>query len=106
MEIVVASLVSHNVIIGKLDEENQMIRDAYALQPTPKQMPNGRPIMELSFIPFMFPISQKSVDIDMKHIVVQIPSPDDLKMKYLELTSNIVIPNADTVSKISNLKIN
>lgn len=102
-ELVIARLVCNNIIIGKLTKKN--IKDAYILNPTPKQLPNGHHALELSFMPFMFPISTDSVIIPLDKVILHIPAPKDLSAKYFEMTSNIIIPNNKTTQGILNHKL-
>ena len=102
--LVVAKLVCNTLIFGKLTEEN--IEDVYALNPSQKQLPNGQQVLELSFIPFMFPISTNTVIISLDKVMLHVPAPKDLSMKYIEMTSNIVIPDEKTTHNILNHKLN
>ena len=103
-DLVIAKLVCNNLVIGKLTKEN--IEDAYALNPTPKQLPNGQQVLELSFVPFMFPISTDAVTLSLDDVILHMPAPKDLSMKYLEMTSNIVLPDERTTQNILNQKLN
>ena len=103
-DLVVAKLVCNNLVIGKLTEKN--IEGVYALNPTPQKLPNGQQVLELSFIPFMFPISTDAVTISLDKVILHVPAPKDLAMKYIEMTSNIVIPDEKTTHNILNHKLN
>jgi len=103
-DLVIAKLVCNNLVIGKLTKEN--IEDVYALNPTPKQLPNGQQVLELSFVPFMFPISTDAVTLSLDDVILHMPAPKDLSMKYLEMTSNIIVPDERTTQNILNHKLN
>ena len=103
-DLVIAKLVCNNLVIGKLTKEN--IEDVYALNPTPKQLPNGQQVLELSFVPFMFPISTDAVTLSLDDVILHMPAPKDLSMKYLEMTSNIVVPDERMTQNILNQKLN
>lgn len=86
MEIIIARLVSNTLVVGKKTETH--IKDAVSLNPKIHQ---ERHAIELKFIPFMFPISMELIDIPIDKSIAHIPAPDDLKTKYLEMSSGIEV---------------
>lgn len=87
--IIIAKLTCNTLVVGKLT--TTCLKSVYSLNPIPKQSPiqNTAPSIEIAFIPFMFPVSTKAVDIPLEQIIVSIQAPDDLKAKYIELTTGI-----------------
>ena len=86
-------LVTGETVIAKWAADASKITAVAVLQNGPAQQGNG---MQLVILPYGYPFETAFIaEIDTTHIIFQHPViPEELKMKYLEIVTNITLsPN-------------
>lgn len=81
-------IVTGEMVIGKFDAENNVLKDVAILQTIPTQQG-----VQMVLVPYGYPFDQDfSGEISMKHVLYTYKKyPEELNTKYLEASSNLTL---------------
>ena len=100
-DIRLVKIVTGDMVLGKWDEKENKLTDLAMLQMVPTQQGG----VQMLLLPFGYPIDNELTgEIDGGHILYTYKStPEDLKNKYLEASSNLTISSAADLKNLGNL---
>lgn len=87
-DIRLVKLVNGDLVIGKFEADNDLIKDAATLQTVPTQQG-----VQMMLLPYGYPFEQDFTgSIDRRHVIYEYSNfPEDLKTKYMEACSNLTL---------------
>lgn len=87
-EIKLYKLINGDMVIGKVDVENNKIIDPAILQTVPSQQG-----VQMMILPFGYPFDNDiEGEIDIKHVIYTYKNcPEEIQTKYLEASSNLTL---------------
>lgn len=99
-DIRLVKLINGETALGKWDEESKMLKDLAILQTVPTQQG-----VQMVLLPFGYPFETEiSGEIKADHILYTFKSfPEELKVKYIEATSNLTISSARDLSALNKM---
>ncbi len=100
-DIRLVKIVTGDMVLGKWNEQEDKLTDLAMLQMVPTQQGG----VQMLLLPFGYPIDNDLTgEIDGKNILYFYKNtPDDLKNKYLEASSNLTISSAADLKNLSNI---
>lgn len=100
-EIHLVKLISGDMVIGKLDEQEGKIKDPAILQTIPTQQGS----VQMALLPFGYPFDTEiEGEIPLEHVIYRYKNlPEDLKNKYIEASSNLTISSSSDLQNLQNL---
>jgi hypothetical protein len=93
-DIKIYRLITGETVIGKDDGEE--IKDAYMMRLVQKSETEVQTIMT----PYFAPLSDKKVNIKLSSVLTSVEVNEEISQKYQQVTSNIIIPNSNSISKL------
>jgi hypothetical protein len=81
-------LITGDMVLGKIDENQGKIQDPAVLQTVPTQQG-----VQMMLLPFGYPFENEiGGEIEMRHVIYEYKNfPEELKSKYMEASSNLTI---------------
>ena len=97
-DIQLVKLITGDMVIGKINEEQGKLKDPATLQ----TIPNQQGSVQMALLPFGYPFDNEiEGEISLEHVIYRYKNmPDDLKNKYLEASSNLTL---STPNDLQNL---
>jgi hypothetical protein len=96
-DIKLVKLINGDNALGKLDEENRLLKDVAVLQTVPTQQG-----VQMLLLPFGYPFENEITgDISMDHVMYVYKSfPEELKSKYTEAASGLSLSSASDLQNL------
>lgn len=100
-DIRLVKIVTGDMVLGKWNEKENKLKDLAMLQMVPTQQGG----VQMLLLPFGYPIDNEIAgEIEGKNILYFYKNtPEDLKKKYLEASSNLTISSAADLKNLGNL---
>lgn len=94
-DIKMAKLVSGEVVVGKFNDETKTIEAVALMQSVPTK--EG---VQMMMLPYGYPFEQSfEANISFDHILYAYKaSPEELKTKYLEITTNLTLQKSNIIT--------
>lgn len=91
-------LITGDMVLGKIDENNEKIVDVAVLQTVPSQQG-----VQMMLLPFGYPFENEiGGEIDMRHVIYEYKNfPEELKTKYMEAASNLTISSSGDLKNLN-----
>ena len=101
-DIRLVKLVNGELVLGKLDEASNSLKDVAALQTVPTQQG-----VQMMLLPYGYPFEQGFDGvISSVHVIYEYKTcPEELKTKYLEATSNLTLSTGGLGGGLGNLNL-
>ena len=98
-DIRLVKIVTGDMVLGKWDEQGNKLTDLAMLQMVPTQQGG----VQMLLLPFGYPIDNELTgEIDGKNVIYFYKNtPEDLKNKYLEASSNLTISSAADLKNLN-----
>jgi len=100
-DIRLVKIITGDMVLGKWDQQANKLTDLAMLQMVPTQQGG----VQMLLLPFGYPIDNELTgEIEGKNIIYFYKNtPEDLKNKYLEASSNLTISSAADLKNLGNL---
>jgi hypothetical protein len=100
-DIQLVKLINGDMVIGKIDSDNNKLKEPAILQTIPTQQGS----VQMALLPFGYPFDTEiQGEISLDHVMYYYKSlPEDLKNKYIEASSNLTISSSSDLQNLQNL---